>query len=174
MTAEPEPCGDGMETPELERRLDALSKRIGVLEEQNEWLEEQLKERDEEIETLRERIDELEDRSQLLDRVLDHGPSSRKKRAALLLQVLYNDAISSNGKAAMDVNAGLENLNRQVDRTTVYGIFDEAVDAVGDEDVCYVIKESRASKKNTRLVLEPDEGTVPEKVGGVPLKGGAD
>lgn len=162
------------ETPEWERRLDALSNRLSVVEEQNEWLENELKERDERLDTYEERIENLERRSKLLDRVLQHEDSSRKKRAALLLQVLYNDAMESNGSASMDARAGWENLNRTVDRTTVYDIFDAAVEAVGDEDVCWVKRETKASKKNTRLILEPEEGALPEQVAGVPLKGGAD
>lgn len=160
--------------PPWKRRLDALSNRLGVVEEQNEWLEEQLKERDERLDDLQEQVQELERRSELLDRVLQNENSSRKKRAALLLQVLFNEAVTSNGSASMDVRAGYENLNRTVDRTSVYDIFEEAADAVGDEDVCYVVRESRSSKKNTRLVLEPEEGHVPTQIAGIPVKGGAD
>lgn len=161
-------------TDGFEARLDALSDRLGILEEQNEWLEEELQKRDARIDEAEERIAELERRSELLDRVLQHENSSRKKRAALLLQVLYNDAVSSNGEAAMDARSGWENLNRTVDRTTVYDIFDEAVEAVGDPEVCYIQRESRSSAKNTRLVLEPEEGAVPAQVAGVPVKEGAE
>lgn len=160
--------------PEWEARLDALSDRIGVLEDQNEWMEDELQKRDERIDEAEERIAELERRSELLDRVLQHEDSSRKKRAALLLQVLYNDAVSSNGEAAMDARSGWENLNRTVDRTSVYDIFEEAVEAVGDEDVCHIIRESKASKKNTRLVLKPEAGAMPPQIAGIPVKGGAD
>lgn len=161
--------------PEWERRLDALSERISVVEDQNEWLEEQLQERDDRLDAMRDRVAELERRSELLDRVLQNEDSSRKKRAALLLQVLYNDAVSSaSGSASMDARAGWENLNRTVDRTTIYDIFETAVDAVDDESVCYIKRESRASNRNTRLILEPEEGPLPDQLSGVPIKGGAD
>lgn len=160
---------------ELEARLDAMSRRLEVVEEQNEWLEGELKDRDEQIERLEGRLDEYERRSDLLDRVAQSSASSRQEKAAVLLQVLHNDASSSSSNSAsMDARAGWDNLNRTVDRTTVYDVFEDIVDAVDDEDVCYIKRESRSSKKNTRIVLNLDEGHVPSEMAGVPITEGGD
>ena len=159
---------------ELEARLDAMSTRLDTAEEERSQLEYELQQAYTRIDELEHELDQVEERTDLLNQVDQHNPTSRKERAGLLLQVLYNDAVNTNGYAEMDARAGWENLNRSVDRTAVYSIFDTIVEAVGDEDVAYVQKEDRSSNRNTRLCLDLPEGDVPEQVGGVAIKEGAD
>lgn len=159
---------------DLEARLDAMSKRLDTAEQDRSQLEYDLQQANARVDELEHELEEMERRTDLLKRVDTHNPTSRKERAGLLLQVLYNDATGSNRRAEMDARAGWENLNRSIDRTAVYDIFDTIVAAVDDEDVAYVQKEDRSSKRNTRLCLDLPEGDVPDEVGGVPIKEGAD
>lgn len=162
---------------ELENRLDAMSRRLDTVQEQNEWLEDELKDRDEEIQHLRRELDSVKNRTDLLDRVESASALKPDERAAVLIQTLYNEADATNGHASIDASQASKALGGRVDRTLMYGetgTFQKAVDAVGDDDVLKLVKEDRASDRNTRLVLNLEAGELPETVAGVEVKEGAD
>jgi hypothetical protein len=161
----------------LEARLDALSRRLEVQEEQTEHLEAELQKRDKRIDELESRLATTENRTDMLDAVEQAAALKPDERAAVLVQTLYNEAANSNGEASIDAGQAVKALGGSVDRTLMYGesgVFQKAVDAVGDEDVLELKTEDRSSKKNTRLRLDLTEGTLPDTVAGLAVAGGAD
>jgi len=158
----------------LQGRVEALSKRIGVVEDQNEWLEQELKAREERIDELERRLDRQEELKHLLIRMEGNAANKPERRAGVLIKTLYNEADASNGRASLDATQAQAALGGGVDRTLMYSTFDTAVELVGDEDVVWVTRESRASNRNTRLEIDLSAGDVPETVAGVAVTEEAD
>jgi len=159
---------------DLEQRVEALSTRIGVLEEQNEWLEAELQNRDARIADLERRLDRQEELKELFTRMEGNAANKPQRRAGVLIRTLYNDASASNERASLDATQAQAALGGGVDRTLMYSTFDTAVELVGDEDVVWVTRESRASKRNTRLEVDLSAGDLPERVAGVTITEEAD
>lgn len=160
---------------ELEARLDAMSKRLETAEEEMEWLENELQARDDRIDDLERRLDTYEDRTDLLDSIEADAALKPKQRAAVLIQTLHNEATNTNGHASIDAGGAVKALGGSVNRTLMYGesgAFQKAVDAVDDKEVLKLVRENRASNRNTRLELDLTAGGLPETVAGVDIKGG--
>lgn len=157
----------------LERRLEAHSNRLDVQADRIEMLEAELKQKADRIDALEAELERQADKTELLDSVVAGESSAKDKRMGRILQALYQHA-APDGSSAMDARAAWENLNRSVDRTSLYDLFEDIVDRVGNEDVCWVEREERHAKRNTRLVLDLDGGEPPAAVGGVPVTEVAD
>lgn len=159
---------------DLEQRVEALSTRIGVLEEQNEWLEGELQNRDERIADLERRLGRYEELKDLFTRMEGNAANKPDRRAGVLIKTLYNEADASNERASVDAKQAKKVLGGGIDRTLMYSTFDTAVELVGNEDVVWVTRESRASNRNTRLEIDLSAGDVPETIAGVAITEEAD
>lgn len=159
---------------DLEQRVEALSTRIGVLEEQNEWLEGELQNRDQRIADLERRLDRYEELQDLFTRMEGNAANKPQRRAGVLIRTIYNEADASNGRASIDAKQAKKVLGGGIDRTLMYSTFDTAVELVGDEDVVWITRESRASNRNTRLEIDLSAGDVPETIAGVTITEEAD
>jgi len=126
-----------------------------------------------EVESLEDELATLRDRTGLLETVKSASSMQIDKRAAVLIQTLYNKAwkrkeSSANveSKAMMDYNAAEGALGGTVDRSKIYRTFQKAEELVDNKDVVEYVEEDRGSKKNTRLRLSLDGGSVPATIAG--------
>lgn len=134
---------------------------------------EELNQKDERIDALEARIDEqeqtiaqLRDRTGLLESVQEGASLPIEKRAAVLIQTLYNKAWDNDGKAALDYKAAEAALGGSVNRSSLYRTMDKAEDLVDDTDLLEKVKEDKSSAKNTRLTMDLSAGNVPSTVAG--------
>lgn len=158
----------------LENRLDAYERRLKQAEEELQEKDRVIAAKDERIDELDARVEALEDRTDLLDRVEKASALKPEERAAVLIQTLYAKAQRNDGKASIDASGAVDALGGEVSRTLMYGesgVFQRAVDLVGDEDVLWYKKENRASNRNSRLLLDLDEGDLPDAVAGREITG---
>lgn len=144
------------ERREVAKELQCAQSTIGELEDQ--------------VETLKNEVD---DQTEIMRKAMRSSSLKPTERAALLIQIMWRDAKRDpNGKATMTVKEAYDSLQRDVTRNAFYGehgAFQKAVELVDDTDVLYLVKESRASKKNTRLVLDLEEGYPPQTAQGFDL-----
>lgn len=142
-------------------------------------LEEELKERRNrdanlvgQIQTLEREIDDLSERTQLLQAIQNAGALKKDQRVAVLLQTLYNKAKrharEDNGTptATADINTYEDALGGDVETTYFYRDAKAAVELVGDEDVLKFKQEAPGARKNSRLILNLDEGDLPAIIAG--------
>lgn len=150
---------------------DAQSRLVEVREEKAalEAEIEALREKNVELES---RVDDLQTRTDLMDDVAHGSAMKVEKRAAVLIQTLYNNAYrnkqadtSEQATAALDWRGGQSALGGNIDRSGVYRTFEKADDIV-EGDVVRFEKESRSSKKNSRLILDIREDEPPRTVAG--------
>jgi TolA-binding protein len=161
---------------ELENLVDVLRNKAQVAEDRAAAAEAEAEAAIERAEAAEARVDELEsrlggleDRTDLLQHVRQASALKPEERAALLIQTLVTEADKNGGRATMDANEAVKACHGDADRTNMYGeygVFARAVDLVGNEDLLSLKQESRASSKNTRLVLDLDGGALPETVAG--------
>lgn len=144
---------------ELRETVADQSERIDDLEAENE--------------DLRQELGELRDRTGLLEHVKEASSLKPEKRAAVLIQTLYNTAwqrrqsdANVNPRATMDYKAAEGALGGAVTRDKIYRTFQKAEDLVDDSDLVRFVKEDRGAPKNSRLVLDLDGGSVPRTIGG--------
>lgn len=153
---------------ELENLADLLITRLRQQEERGDRLEARMAEFEARLDEQGERVDDVADRTDLLQHVRRASALKPAERAAVCIQTLATEA-GVDGRATMDANGAVKALGGDADRTNMYGpygVFAKAVDLVGDEDVLWVEQESRASAKNTRLVLDRSAGELPSTVAG--------
>lgn len=152
---------------QYEEKLAARDERIAELEA--------------ELEHLRDEVDTVSDQTEVLQLGRKASALKPDERAAVVLQTLYNEARKRGDRnndepasAAMDAGEAVKTLGGSIHRTQVYGdhgVFQRAVDLVDDEDVCWVKKESRASSKNTRLIVDLEAGDLPTTAAGRSITG---
>lgn len=162
---------------ELERLTDTLRKNYKKERDARQQLADEVIDAKQEIDELESEVEslknELDDQTEIMRRAMRSSSLKPTERAALLIQVMWRDAKRDpNGKATMTVKEAVDCLQRDVTRNAMYGeygAFKKAVELVDDEDVLYLVKESKASSKNTRLVLDLDAGEPPETSDGFDL-----
>lgn len=158
---------------ELANKVDTLHRRIKVLEEERDDDKRRIAVLEQENSGLKGELATLRDRTDLFDRVQRAAALKPEERAAVLIQTLYSEAESSDGRATMDAGKAVGALGGGVNRTLMYGengAFQRAVDLVGNEDVLWYKEESRSSQKNSRLILDLNAGKLPQTVNGHELK----
>lgn len=150
---------------------DAQSRLLGVREEKAE-LESEVETLKEENKELENRVDELQSRTDLMDQVAQGSAMKVERRAAVLIQTLYNNAYrnkqsnsDSAPTASMDWRGGQSALGGSIDRSGVYRTFEKA-DELVDGAVVTFKKESRSSSKNSRLTLDLREEEPPATIAG--------
>lgn len=161
----------------LERLTDVLRENLRDEQDERRELDNELQHARTEIRELEQRVEELEndidDQTEIMRRAMRSSSLKPTERAAVLVQIMWRDANRNpNGKATMTVSEAYEALQRDVTRNAFYGesgTFQKAVDLVDDEDILYLVKESRASDRNTRLVLDLEVGEPPQTAQGFDL-----
>ena len=121
---------------------------------------------EERVEQQAQTIEQLRNRTGLLENVKEGGSLPIEKRAAILIQVLHNNATDNEGKAALDYKAAEAALGGSVNRSNIYRTMDKAEDLVDNSDLVWKVKEDKSSQKNTRLVMDLSAGDVPTTVAG--------
>lgn len=160
---------------ELAAIVEALRKKVNKLEDENFEIREDLYKKEKQIETLESAVEELQTRNSLIEKASAGSVTKAKDRQAILVQKLYTRAKNSNGRASIDAKQAHEQIfNEEWSRQLMYEDFNKAVKNVGDPNVLYVKKESRASNRNTRLILDLTNGTLPPTLHGEKIKGGND
>lgn len=160
----------------LENRFDAVLARLKAVEDELEEKDQTIDEQAQRIQELEQTIEKLDDRTDLLQSIRRGSATGKEEKIAVLVQRLVNEAWRRKQKpnneparASVDAEGAVDTLQGRIDRTSVYGetgLFKRAVEMVGDEDVLYYVSESRASSKNSRLVLNLEAGDVPAQVAG--------
>lgn len=161
----------------LERLTDLLRDNYKEERDARQRLTEELREAHDRIDSLEKEVEdlqnELDDQTEIMRRAMRSSSLKPTERAALLVQIMWRDAKRDpNGKATMDAKEAVDCLQRDVSRNAMYGeygAFQKAVELVDDEDILYLVKESRASSKNTRLVLDLESGEPPRSAEGFDL-----
>lgn len=154
---------------ELRNLVELLTKRVQDAEERAAGAEQRAAAAEEEAKELRQEVAELRQQTELVDRVQRASTLKPDERAIVLIQTLHAEARRNGGTATIDASAAVKALGGDVDRTLMYGedgTFERTVDLVGDEDLLWYKKENRASSKNSRLILDLNNGEMPEKVAG--------
>ncbi len=162
---------------ELEAAVERLSNEFDVAmqvarnatDEADELADELAHERQRRKE-MEQELEKLTDDRELLNTVRRNAAGDRQAQAAICIQSLARQARkSANNRASMDANACQDTLQGNIDRTNTYDVFEEAEELVQDTDVVWYQKESRSSKKNSRLIVNLDGGSLPAQVAGVDL-----
>lgn len=139
---------------------------VNELREQNERVLHQNERLVEEIADLRERTNLLQ--------ALQRATSLKKdERIAVLLQTLHNEAKSNGGQATMDVNKWQSAVGGNPDRSLFYGEDGDAkraVSMVDNEDVLWFEKENRGARRNSRLIIDTDSGSLSGSISGKTLE----
>jgi chromosome segregation ATPase len=172
---------------DLADELDALQSRVNDAEASANKakreafeLREELIQRDQRIDELEAAVEEqaqtikqLRDRTGMLDNIEDGASLKIDKRAAILVQNLYNQAwkrkessLNETPSASMDYHGAEAALGGGVDRANIMRTFGKAEELVDDDDLLWKEEEDRSSKKNTRLILDLSEGDAPQKIAG--------
>lgn len=115
-------------------------------------------------------LEKVTDDRELLNTVRRNAAGDRQAQAAICIQSLTRQARkNANNRASMDANGCQDTLQGNIDRTNTYDVFEEAEQLVEDTEVVWYQKESRSSKKNSRLIVNLDGGSLPAQVAGVDL-----
>lgn len=155
---------------ELEMKVDALITKKDNLEQKTEWLEDQLRAANKKIGQLQQEVSALEDDTGLLKAAEKSEARKPTKRAIVLIRTLRKRALNSDGYESLDAQAALDVLRLDdKKRTLMYDTFDRAVELVEDRDVLWYRNEPRSSEKNSRLILNLENGDVPPRVQGFNL-----
>jgi chromosome segregation ATPase len=155
---------------ELEMKLDTLITKKDNLQQKTEWLEDQLRAANKEIEQLQQEVSALEDDTGLLKAAEKSEARKPTKRAIVLIRTLRKRALNSDGYESLDVQGALDVLRLDKSkRTLMYDTFETAVELVEDRDVLWYRNEPRSSEKNSRLILDLENGDVPPRVKGFNL-----
>lgn len=158
---------------ETEKAL-ALAKRAldrcNELENENQAFQKELRELSSENQELRQRIQDLEERDAIADSLIDASRLKVEERAAVCIQTLANDALKQKRrgrppKAKMDHNEADAALGGELDRRQLLDALERAGDIV-DSEVVEFVRENRAAKKNSRLILNLEAGALPSTVAG--------
>lgn len=163
----------------LRMDLQGLHDFAKTLREENTTLQEKVNDQQETIQELQDELSRLEDRTNLLQHVKKASALESEEKIAIILQTLVEEAEQKrkNGKtasAAMDAPQAVKTLGGGVDRTTMYDLLPRAAELVGkqEEKVCYYLREDRASQKNSRLVVNLENGEMPAMVEGYDISTG--
>lgn len=154
---------------ELRNLVEVLTTRVKDAEERAADAEERAAAAEEEAAELRQELAELRERTSLVDRVQRASTLKPEERAIVLIQTLHAEARRNGGTATIDASAAVKALGGDIDRTLMYGddgTFQRTVDLVGDEDLLWYQTENRASSKNSRLILDLNNGEMPDTVAG--------
>lgn len=165
---------------EIESVAESASKTARRAMDRNIEFRKTIQEQEEQIEAIRDenqelraQVEQLRDRTGLLEHVQDAASLKPEKRAAILIQTLYNSAwkrkqnnANSNPSASMDYNGAETALGGGISRDKIYTTFAKAEQLVDDTDVVRYVKENRGSDKNTRLVLDLSETDAPSQIAG--------
>lgn len=161
-------------------RVDALSRQLNDLRDRFEDVTEAQQERIAELEAekdrLQQRVTELEERTELQRHVRDASSLRVDERAAVCIQTLVNQARRRERSgdapaAAMDYRGADDALGGGLDDRQLYNAIERAAELV-DGDVVRFKKEPRSSQKNSRLVVDLDQGSLPDAVAGREINGG--
>lgn len=159
---------------ELADRFDALSQVVmandNVLEETEDKVQRIRDVTMSELEDLRQRVVEVEDRTRMFNPPAEQSKST-EYRAALVLKNLANEA-ETEGIVARDYHGVIAANNGEIRRSRAMQVMREVPTLVGDDDVCYVVEESRNAEQNTRVVLDLRQGTIPATAAGVRIHDG--
>lgn len=169
----------------LEERLDSLSHLAGSNDEEIEDLRNEFEEFrhdvEQELQEVRRSMEAVQEQADMMQRIKRASALKPDERAAVLIQTLYAQA-KRNGerpnhepRATMEAGEAVHALGGDADRTNMYGesgIFNRAVELVDDQDVLWYQKESRASKQNSRLIMDLGAGEPPATVAGYDIAEG--
>ena len=119
----------------------------------------------EENRMLREEVRELEHRTSLLKNMAASTANIVERRAAVLIQTLYNEAAhrkrsnneQARPRASMDYRKVETALGGGLSREQIYRAMERAEEIVETDGVVTYIKQSRSDAKNTRLELDLSE-----------------
>lgn len=161
----------------LEKKIEALHKQVASARECAEARAEEAERRVDELEA---EVETLRDRTSLIDHVQRASARKPDERAAVLIQTLYAEATrrgereNGEARAAMEATEAVKALGGDADRTNMYGengIFNRAVELAPDDAPLRYIRESRASKRNSRLALNLEDGDLPNTIQGHSITG---
>jgi len=126
-----------------------------------------------ENEELQSEVEDVRNRTALLNQVQQASSRKPEVRAAICIQTLYNEAYKrqqdkseSSPTAQMDYNRAEAALGGGMNREPIYRTFSRAEELVDNDDLVWMVKEGRASEKNTRLILDLSGGDVPTTIAG--------
>jgi chromosome segregation ATPase len=161
---------------DLRSKVDSLSNGLAYVREELDKRDETIEEQNAYIERLEQRVMDLEERTDLQQHIQDAGALDVEERAGVCVQTLVNRARKKqrNGgapTASMDYNGADAALGGTLSREQLLRALRRAAEII-DGDAVRFISESRASQKNSRLVLDLEAGTLPSKAGGVELGAG--
>lgn len=155
---------------QLESRMDALANVVSRQDEQIEELQAENKELSDELAVVRRQLEQMEKDTSMLGDIREGNSSTRERRMAVIMLTLRNKAVRSGGKATMDAGQCHDALNQEPHRSTVYGLMEDAVRLV-ESDSVRMVKESRSSSKNTRIVMDESRGPLPSTFEGHDIAG---
>lgn len=128
-----------------------------------------------ELDAFRNELADIRDRTEVFKHVNDVSGMDMDTRAALCVQTAYNEAQRNDAnRGTLTVEEAYKAQGASIDRTRYYDVFVRAEELVGDDDLCFYKKEPRGHDPPSRLVVDLEAGSLPSRVAGVSLRGGAD
>lgn len=150
--------------------MDSMAKLVSELDEENEKLSAENEDLRDEISILRRQLQQMEQDTSMLGDIRRGNASTRERRMAVIMLTLRNEAIRNGGVGRMDAGDCHSALNKEPDRTTMYGLMEDAARLV-ESDSVRVIKESRSADQNTRIEMDESRGPLPTAFEGFDITG---
>lgn len=162
---------------QLEATVERLSNEFEVAmrvarnaQEEAEELSEELKHERTRRKEIESQLEKLTDDRELLNTVRQNAAGDRNTQAAICIFTLAKKARkAANNRGTMDAEGCQDTLQGDIHRTNTYDVFRRAEQLVEDSDVVWYQEEDRSSKKNSRLIVNLDGGSLPAQVAGVDL-----
>ncbi len=148
------------------QKAKSAESELGDLREDHADLQTEVETLRDENAALEQELDEVRERTDLLQAVRQASSLDSEEQAAVCIQNLHNKAQNNDGRASLSPSEGLSALGHSIDRTSVYDVYRRAERLVGDDDLLWYQSEPRNADKNSRLILDLTEGSLPSTVAG--------
>lgn len=161
----------GVSPADLAARVKAIVSGLETANEEREDIREELAAERERREALEREVAELKDRTAIFERASSVGAYDAEQKAALCIQAAANEARRREEKGepaigTLTIREGWATLNKEIDRTTTYDIFEKAA-ALVEGDVVQYHSERPGTPDPSRLEVNLEKGPLSENLGGL-------